>query len=412
MKILLVNNFYYNRGGDCTYLFSLKRLLEEKGHKVIIFSMHHPQNFESEYSKYFVSYINYADMAKNKSLSSGLKVLFRSIYSREAKKKMEKLIETEKPDIAHLNNIRQHVTTSILPVLKKNKIPIVWTLHDYQLICPNITFLSRGKICEKCKKRKYYWPVLTKCKKNSFLASMMAAVEHSIQMFSNVYDNTDVFICPSEFLKNKYIEYGFNEKKLSTLRHFIDNDRASEYGSAGDYLLYAGRLSEEKGVRTLIDAVNKLRTVKLKIVGDGLLKEELMAYVRSIKLENMVEFCGHRSHEEVEGLIKKCLFVVLPSEWYEVFGLVVLEAFACGKPVVASRIGGVTEFIKDGADGLTFEPGNVEDLSLKIDCLAKNPGRVVEMGEAGRSFVTQEMNAEIYYAKLMEIYKRAISVKS
>ncbi len=269
MKILLVNNFYYNRGGDCTYLFSLKSLLEKKGHKVIIFSMHHPENFESEYSKYFVSHINYAEMVKNKSLSSGIRVLFRSIYSIEAKRKLETLIEEERPDIAHLNNIRQHVTTSILTTLKKSRIPVVWTLHDYQIICPNISFLAKGEICERCKKRKYYWPIIVRCKKESFLASTMAAMEHSAQMIMKMYDSVDVFISPSNFLKNKLIEYGLDKDRIMCLNNFNDLDESTATGGAGDYYIYVGRLERVKGVKTLIDAALKLKTGRLKIVGDG-----------------------------------------------------------------------------------------------------------------------------------------------
>ena len=158
MKILLVNNYYYYRGGDCTYLFSLKKLLEKNGHEVCIFAMQHPQNLDSEYSKYFVSYINYDDEVKNINIASGLKVLNRAIYSNESKEKIERMIEIEKPDIAHIQNVHHHITPSIFSVLKERNIPIVWTLHDYTMLCPNTSFLSHGKICEKCKKNRYYWP--------------------------------------------------------------------------------------------------------------------------------------------------------------------------------------------------------------------------------------------------------------
>jgi glycosyltransferase involved in cell wall biosynthesis len=409
MKILLVNNFYYNRGGDCTYLFSLKNLLERKGHKVIVFSMHHPQNFDSEYSEYFVSYINYADMAKSKSLSSGLKVLFRSIYSLEAKRKMEALIEKERPDIAHLNNIRQHVTTSILPVLKKNRIPIVWTLHDYQLICPNISFLSGGKICERCKKRKYFWPMLVRCKKGSFLASIMAAVEHSVQMFSGVYNIVDFFITPSEFLRSKLVEYGVKADKIICLNNFIDSGQCNENVTEGAYCLYVGRLDREKGVRTLIDAAMQLKTVSLKIVGDGSLGEELESYVDSENRNGKIEFLGHRSHEDVMALIRNCMFLVLPSEWYENFPYAILEAFACGKPVIGSRTGGIPELVRDNETGLTFEMGNSDDLSSKMKYLMNNQSAALKMGRNARTYMEQELGPEKHYKKLMGIYKKTVS---
>jgi glycosyltransferase involved in cell wall biosynthesis len=408
VKILLVNNFYYNRGGDCTYLFSLKGLLERNGHTVVIFSMHHPQNYESVYSKYFVSYINYSEEVKNKNLSSGFKVLFRSIYSREAKKRIEQLIKEEKPDIAHLNNIRHHITTSIMSPLKKNKIPIVWTLHDYQLICPNISFLAKGRICERCKKRKYFWPPLIKCKKDSFFASAMAAIEHTAQIITKAYDSVDVFICPSEFLRNKFIEYDFYESKLTLLHHFIDIDWNKEGETPGDYILFIGRLTEEKGVKTLLDAAANSDSCELKIIGDGPLKETLVSYAETKKNTLKTEFLGHKSRGEVIEILKKCKFLIIPSEWYEITGLVMFEAFACGKPVIGSRIGGITEFIRENETGLTFEPGNADDLSAKIKYLINNPAKIVEMGENARMFSVSVLNAKTHYKKLMEIYEQAM----
>lgn len=373
--------------------------------------MHHPENFESEYSKYFVSHINYAEMVKNKSLSSGIRVLFRSIYSLEAKRKLERLIEEERPDIAHLNNIRQHVTTSILTTLKKNRIPVVWTLHDYQLICPNISFVARGGICERCKKRKYYWPIIVRCKKDSFLASTMAAMEHSAQMIMKMYDSVDVFISPSNFLRNKLIEYGLDKDRIVCLNNFNDLDVSRTQDEVGDYYLYIGRLERVKGVKTLIDAALKLKTEPLKIVGDGPLREELESYVNTNNRDGNIEFLGHRSRAEVIKLIKGSRFVVLPSEWYENYPYAVLEAFACGKTVVGSRTGGIPELVRDNQTGLTFEMGNSDDLSSKINYLIQNPEAAVQMGEYARDYVKKELSPEKHYEKLMKIYKELISSK-
>ncbi len=407
MKILLINNFYYNRGGDCTYLFSLKKLLEKKGHKVIVFSMHHPQNYKSEYSKYFVSYINYAEEIKNKNLFSALKVLKRTIYSSEAKKKLKQLIEEEKPDIAHLQNIHHHITPSILYTLKKHKIPIVWTLHDYTLICPNTSFLCKGKICERCKKIKYFWPLLVKCKKDSFAASMVAAIESITHRIMRVYDLVDFFITPSKFLKHKLVEYGFDENKIVSLNNFLDAETGNEEKASDDYYLYVGRISEEKGLQTLIDAAIKTDKSRLKIVGDGPLKERLGLYADKNDKKGIIVFLGHKRHEEVFKLLKGCRFVVIPSEWHENFPYSILEAFVCGKPVIGSRIGGIPELVKDNETGLTFKMGDSGDLSEKIEYMISNPDKVVEMGKNARLFAEKELNAERHYNGLMEIYNRA-----
>ena len=406
MKILLINNFYYNRGGDCTYLFSLKKLLEEKGHKVIVFSMRHPRNFESEYSKYFVNYINYAEEVKNQSLSSGFNVLYRTIYSLEAKRNMERLIEQEKPDIAHLQNIHHHITPSILYPLKKHNIPVVWTLHDYTIICPNTLFLSQDRICERCKKTKYFWPSVIRCKKNSFLASTMAAIENTVHRIMKVYDLVDVFIAPSEFLRNKFIEYGFKEQKIMCIGYLIDIELQDDKKPPGDYYMYVGRISEEKGIKTLIDAAVDNPGEKLKIIGSGPLKKAMELYAASKDKNRTIAFLGHKRRDEVIEYIKNCRFAVVPSEWYENYPFSVLETFACGKPVIGSKIGGIPELVKDNETGLTFEIGNSYELSKKIKYLENNPEAVIEMGRNARAFVERELNADKHYRKLMEIYKR------
>jgi glycosyltransferase involved in cell wall biosynthesis len=408
MKILHVSNFYYERGGDCTYLFSLMKLLEKKKHKNIVFSMHHPQNFSSVYDKYFVSYINYAEEFKNMSFYSSFKVLCRTIYSVEARKKIEKIINDTKPDIAHLQNIHHHITPSVFYALKKHDIPIVWTLHDYTLICPNTLFLCRGHICEKCKTNKFYWPIIERCKKNSLGASTVAAIETIMHRIMNVYRLVDFFITPSDFLRNKLIEYGFKRNKIIRLNNFIDAELYNEKRSMGNYYVYVGRLTEEKGIKTLIDAALKVDSGRLKIIGDGPLKDELFSYTHYKKGNNKIEFLGYRTKEEVIRFLSNCKFMVLPSECYENFPYSVLEAFACGKTVIGSRIGGIPELVKDRETGITFEAGNVDDLSLKIEYLMNNSHESLRLGQNARGFVEQKLNAEKHYQELIKIYQSVV----
>jgi glycosyltransferase involved in cell wall biosynthesis len=404
MKILLINNYYYNRGGDCTYLFSLKNLLEDKGHQVIVFSMHHPQNFSTDSSKYFVSYINYPDELKNMRVSAVFDVLSRTIYSLEAKTKLDQLIEEERPDIAHLQNIHHHLTPSIFYPLKRNHIPIVWTLHDFTLICPNTSFLDHSRICEKCKKWNYFWPPITKCKKNSFSASTMAAIETALQRIMQVNELVDVFIAPSNFMKSKLIEYGFDEKNILQLNNFTNIKTVKEIKRGGNYFLYAGRIAQEKGIKTLIDAALKADGHSLKIVGEGPLMNEMVSYVRS-RNGTGIEFLGHRNHEEVIDLLMNCRFLVLPSECYENYPYSIIEAFACGKPVIATRIGGIPELVKNWDTGLLFEPGDSGNLNLKINFLLNHPEKTEEMGERAKRFVERELSAERHYKILMNTYE-------
>lgn len=411
MKILLANNFYYYRGGDCTYLFALKNLLEKNGHEVPVFSMHHPQNFPTEFSDYFVSYINYADELEQRRFLSGLKVLSRSIYSREAKANLDRLIRDVNPDIVHLNNIRHHITPSVLSVINKYDIPVVWTLHDYQLICPNISFLAEGKICEKCRSRRYFWPPIMKCKKGSFLASTMAALEHSIHSFARVYRLVDTFVCPSKFLMQKFQEYDFYREKLVLQHYFIDTGTTTAVPEDGGYILYVGRLSQEKGLFTLIDAVMDSGAFRLKIVGDGPLMNQLTRYVDVRSGNRRVELLGQKRHADVIKIIAGCSFLIIPSEWYEVTGQVIFEAFACGKTVIGSRIGGIPEFIREGETGLLFAPGNARELSEKIRFLMNNKSKMRVMGEAGKTFIQEEMSPERHYEGIMNIYQNALDLK-
>lgn len=412
MKILHISNFYYNRGGDCTYLLSLMKLLEEKGHKNIIFSMKHQQNIPSAYSRYFISHINYVDELRSFNLIAGLRVIFRAMYSYEAKERIEQLIKDEKPDIAHIQSLHHHLTHSILYPLRKHNIPIVWTLHDYALICPNTLFLSHGQVCEKCRKRKYYWSIFERCKKDSFGASAVAMMETCLHRIINIFNKVDFFITPSDFLRNKLIEYGLDETKVVRVNNFIDSDLCKGEEKSEDYSIFVGRLSPEKGIRTLIDAVIKLNSVKLKIVGDGVLKEELISYVDSLTgNNNLIEFLEHKSRPEVIELIRNCSFLVLPSECYENFPFAVLEAFACGKPAIGARIGGIPELVRDNNTGLTFEPGNSGELAVKIDYFHNNPLEVQRMGMNARRFVLQELNSETHYEKLIEIYDGLLTLK-
>jgi glycosyltransferase involved in cell wall biosynthesis len=406
MKILLVSNFYYNRGGDCTYLLYLKNLLEMRGHKVIIFSMDHPQNFATENSRHFVSYINYDEEVKSKTISSLFKVLNRTIYSHEARRKIEELILEERPDIAHLQNIHHHITPSIFYVLKKHNVPIVWTLHDYTVICPNTSFLSHGRICEKCRKRRYYWPLILRCKKNSFGASAMAAFETFMHRILGVNDLVDIFIAPSRFLEDKLIDYGFSKDKIRHLNNFlIDGPVPYEGENISDYYLYVGRISEEKGIKTLIDAASENNSYKLKIIGTGPLLEEMVSYAKSKKEKNSTEFLGYKKHEEVLSLLSRCRFVVLPSEWYENYPYSILEAFSFAKPVIGARIGGIPEIIKNWETGLLFDPGDSEDLSLKIRFFIDHPDKAEELGRNAKQFIDQEINADKHFDKLMSVYR-------
>jgi len=408
MKILLVNKYYYNRGGSETYTFDLANLLESKSHRVIPFSMHHEENLPSEYSKYFMGNVDFANSLNSFNLASAFKVAQRSIYSFEAKQKIEQLIKETKPDLAHLQNINYQITPSILYALKKHNIPIVWTLHDYTLICPNTQFLNNGEVCERCKRRKYYRAVQTRCKKNSLTASLMTCIESYIYKILGTYRFVDKFITPSKFLRDKLIEYGFDANRIVHIPNFlnlqdIDLERTAGSVEQSDKFAYIGRLSSEKGVDTLIRAVSRVKGAKLVIAGDGPMRRELEELGNSVGA-GRIEFLGYLQKNEVNSLLERVMFVVVPSKCFENFPYSVLEAFAWGKPVVGSRIGGIPEQIEDGVNGFLFNHNDEIELSEKIQHLLTNRSLIPDMGKRARKKVEEEYSPEMYYKKLIEVY--------
>lgn len=405
MKILLVNKFLYPKGGDTTVTLSTGKLLSEKGHKVIFWGMENPLNPEYPYKDYFVSYI---DFNKLMNFLQQFRTTLRILYSLEAKKKIEKLIERERPDIVHLNNFAHQISPSILDVFRKYDIPTVMTMHDYKLVCPICSMLLDGKACEKCQNSRYYWCFFNKCTKKSYAKSLLNSLEMYLHhKILHIYGKIDIFISPSRFLKQKVKDMGF-KKEIVYLPNFVNvKDYSPKYSFNEKIICYFGRLSKKKGLFTLLEAVKGIN-IKLKIIGDGSVKKDLEEKIRKENLEN-VSFLGYKSGDELKEEVINSMVVVLPSECYENNPRAVIEAFALGKPVIGSRIGGIPELVRDGETGLTFEPYNAKDLRKKILCLLDNQNRIKEMGQKARLLVEEEFSSDKHYERLIEIYKEAIN---
>ncbi|MBN1181908.1 MAG: glycosyltransferase [Bacteroidales bacterium] len=398
MKILLANKFYYPRGGDCIYTIGLEKLLKDKGHDVAVFSMQHPSNRASEYSSYFPSHIDF----NKRSLRSFISLLVRPFGSSEVSVKFTRLINDFKPDIVHLNNIHSQLSPVIALISHKYNIPVVWTLHDYKLICPAYLLLSNGKPCVACLDNK--WSVVKKrCIKNNWLASLVAYWEARYWNSSRLSEITDRFISPSNFLKEKMMAGGINPAKIETLHNFIDISSHKVTTEAdSNYYCYVGRLSSEKGIETLLKAASGLPGFKLNIIGTGPLEELLISGNRL----DHVEFLGYRTGSELNSIISRARFLVIPSEVYENNPLTVLEALSLGVPVLGSNMGGIPELVNPGLNGLLFESGNVMDLQEKITYMWQNSE------EFNRDAIAKDAqsnsNANNYYDKLFHIYKSVI----
>ena len=405
MKILLINKFLYPKGGAEISTLETGRLLEKKGHTVTFWGMDHPENPEYPYKDLFVSHV---DFNKPGGFTQQIRAAANLLYSFEAKSKIKKLLKIEKPDIVHLNNFAHQISPSILDVFAKYNIPTIMTMRDYKIVCPTYSMLADGKPCERCKDGRYYWCFLNRCTKTSYSKSLLNTLEMYLHhKILHIYDKIDVFISPSMFLKSKVKEMGFGEKVVY-LPNFTRLEQVTpRYEQKENSIVYIGRLSHEKGVETLMKAVRGL-DVRLKIIGDGPLKESLKFKVKSEKLDN-VRFLGYRSGDDLRNEVRNSIVLVIPSECYENNPRSVIEAFALGKPVIGARIGGIPELVKDGKTGYTFEPGHAGDLRDKIECLLQDPDSAIEMGKNARRFVEEKNNPEKHYQKLIEIYQMALA---
>lgn len=409
LKILQINKYYYLKSGSERYMFNVSSLLQNHGHKTIPFAMKHEKNINTEYSKYFVENIDYDKVIKgkiNKKIVAGIK----TIYSGEAKNKLLKLLEKEKPDVAHIHKISNTLTPSILYALKEKTVPTVLTLHDYRIICPNYNLYNPNSstICEACKTHEYFNALIKKCQKSSYLAGLNIALESYLYHIMSTYVNTiDLFISPSKFVMHKVIEFGIPKERVVFIPHFVRSDQYTPNYVNSNYILYFGRVEKHKGVKTLIEAVKNIGDLKLFIVGEGAFRTELENYVKSKGVKN-VSFLGFVEEDRLTKLIRDCLFTVVPSEWYEPFGFTVLESFASGKPVVGANIGGISELVKNGLTGILFRSGDSRDLENKIRNLINNKDLVLEMGKNARDIAEKEYNANLHYEMLMKAYRKVV----
>lgn len=407
MKVLMINKFYYIKGGSETYLFGLKKALEENGHEVIPFSMKDERNYKSEYEEYFIDNIDYTD----KNFINKVKNAGKIIYNFDAKKKLRALIKKTKPDIAHLHIFQHQISPSILGVLKEENIPIVYTVHDLKPICLNYKMMNSKGICEKCIGGKYYNCLKGKCVKNSYLFSSINVVEGYLHKLLKSYDKIDKFITPSNFYRKKMIEAGFDENRVVHIPNFIEINNFQPLYKFDDYFIYVGRLSEEKGIKTLIKAMKNVDKSCLKIVGTGPIENELKTMVRDEKINN-IQFLGFKTGDELKEIVRHSRFIVIPSEWYENGPMSVIEAMAYGKPIIGSNIGGIPEMIKNNVNGYTYEAFNSNELSKCINKLLHSDSDIVNFGIKSRETVEAYYNSQYHYNKIISIYNDVLKEKN
>lgn len=403
MKVLLVNKYHYFRGGSETYYFGLAELLRNAGHQVIFFAMEDDRNIPCAQSKYFVSNVEF-----NGELSAmdKLKAAGRMVYSFEAKKKFDRLLTDEKPDIIHINLFHRVLTASIVDVAKKHQIPVVFTMHDLNCICPNHTMLDHGKICEACLHGSYLNCVKRVCFKDSRLKCLMAAVESGFNKLSDLYNKIDCFITPSEFYKNLLMKSKLTGSQVVHMKNFLSAD--TEYsvrGSRGDYVFFFGRLSYEKGIITLLKAMTEV-DAPLIIAGTGPEEERIGETVRQLGLIDRVKLVGFQTGQALQDYIANAGCVVIPSEWYEASGYTACEAQAMGKPVVVTDAGGLPENIVDGETGYICPMFDPQALAGAINQMMALPDEAYsQMAQQSVDNAKELFDASVYVRKLTAIYE-------
>jgi glycosyltransferase involved in cell wall biosynthesis len=421
MRVLQVNKFFYEKGGTERYFFSVSRALERRGHTVVHFSMRHPDNLASPYSDYFVSSREYSNRGgKFNDISDGLSF----IRSREAARNIARLVGKTRPDVAHLHNIYHQITPSILPVLRGAGIPVVMTLHDHKLICPNYSLFDGRTYCYRCRGGRFHRAAATRCNEGSFARSLLLSIEAYWQKFTRVYDGVGVFVAPSRYMRGMFLAEGYSPDRVVYIPPFVGADESTpKVGPAGPtrqgkgaecavepppdrFILYFGRLGAEKGLFSLLDAVSGLGDVPLVVCGDGPLRRSLEA--RAAKtVPGRIRFMGHLGMSGVDAVVRRASAVVLPSIAAENAPYTVLEAMAAGVPVIVSNVGGLPELAEAGG-GLVFTAGSAGELAERIREVWENPTLASEMGAKGRRFVSEELREDRHIARLENVYRKAV----
>jgi glycosyltransferase involved in cell wall biosynthesis len=405
MRILHVNKFLYRRGGAEAYMLDLAGLQRGLGHQVELFGMRHPMNPPSPFESLFPSRVDF-DPAPS-TAPGKLRGAGRMLWSTSAASGMGTLIERFKPDLVHLHNIYHQLSPSILRPIRKAGVPAVMTLHDYKLACPTYRFLDHGKICEACVPKKFWQAAVRRCNRGSFAASALNSVEMGVHTLGGFYGAVHRFACPSRFIEAKMRESHVYPERLRVIPNFIDVSSITTKRAPGGHVAFAGRLSEEKGVDVLIEAAAAGPAIRVEVAGDGPERSSLERLAEAEGVGGRVRFHGHLDPGKLRELIRAAAVLVVPSRYYENMPLSVLEGFAVGVPVIASSLGGLTEMIDPGTDGLIVPPNDPIALAEAIDELVGSPTRAFEMGRAARAKAEQAFAPGLHLERIGSLYQEA-----
>lgn len=416
MKVLLIDVYNYRKGGAESVCFNTSSLLEANGHTTVRFTLKWPDNEPSAYEAYF---------AESKDTRRGPARQFRNMinyfYHSEAARNLDRLLRDERPDIAHIHLMWGQITGSILPVLRRHGVPVVYTVHDYRLVCPAYTFRNgRGQVCEQCGSGAF-WHCFTNncCKGNRLFSAVMAAEQYFRNAFFNPARYIDGFIYVSDFareIQERYMPATATVKSVRLYNFTMSQADSPKHRSPQPYFLYFGRLSYEKGVATLLKAFARRPEARLLLAGTGPEEMALKRFAADNQMGN-VEFLGYKKGRELTDLVAGADFVIVPSEWYENNPMTVVEAYAVGTPVIGARIGGIPEIIVDARSaakelptGFIFESGSVDSLCEAVGAAMElSDGQYESLSAGAIAFARQNFDSTVYYRRLIEFYDGLLS---
>lgn len=405
MKIIQANKFYSLKGGAERYMLELSAWLETQGHTTLPFAMQHPDNRETPYTEQFVSYVQTESTRSNPY--QALRTVGRMFYSLEARRKLATLIAQQKPDLAHIHNIYTQLSPSILDTLKDQCVPVVMTVHDHHLISSQYNIWAIG--CgEDYRNVGILKGTIARYHKNSLAASFIQTAVYKFHRWLKIYEkNVDLFMCPSQYMKRQLVAGGFPQEKIRVNHYGIDPKSIQSRYDHDGYFLFVGRLSEEKGIETIVRAAKLIPDVTFKIVGRGPQMERLHRLAEGL---SNIEFLGFRMGEELANLYRGAMAVLLPSRVHENFPLAILESMAAGKPVIASHVGGVPEIVDDRVNGLLVSPADLNGWVEAIMRLAYDEDLRLSMAHAARSTVEYRFQLDDHYHRLMAMYEEVLRI--
>ncbi len=401
MKIIQANKYYFLKGGAERYMLSLSDWLTKQGHTVLPFAMKHESNLATS-DQYFVSPVQTQTVFFG---MGALKTFSRMLYSFEARRKMDSLVHHTKPNLCHIHNIYTQISPSILDTLKDHHVPTVMTVHDHHLISPQYNIWADG--CgNDYRDLGIVRGTYLKFHKGSHAASFAQLLSFKLHRWLKIYQrNIDLFICPSEYMKRQMIKGGFPREQLRVNPYGYDgSDIEPRYDHDG-YVLFVGRLSEEKGVQTVIKIAKMLPEVRFKIVGRG----PQMDYLHRLAIgARNVEFLGFRDGDELKELYRGAIALLVPSRVHEIFPLTILEAMAAGKPVIASHVGGVPEVVEDRVTGMLVQPDDVSGWIEAVLRLFYDSELQTRLSRGARHALDTKFRVEDHYRRLIQIYEEVL----